>query len=229
MSLATSQLKSCVDGHIDFLRSAQLQLPPHCALGAAMSAGTASLLGLGLLMVSHHLYVRPPGWFGAVPITGQTLVICINALLLSQATSTLLLTLYILLGMLPAPGTKTCTLGPNFTRTSTGYIAGFIPGALVVANTFEALLANHTPALLAAFAASVAGQLLVLGFGTVWLIAVAQMEKREAILTGAVPFLPGVCSSLSPHLSCIISRASPSSAASLHSYTAPLLSHVLCF
>ena len=91
--------------------------------------------GLLALSVSHRLQLRP-AWVGAVPITGQTLAVCTNALLLQPSTAVAAVSAYIFAGLVGAifPGgffgtTVANAIGPPLSKNGIGYIFGMLPGA----------------------------------------------------------------------------------------------------
>ena len=96
-----------------------------------------------------------------------------------------------------------------------GFILGFIPGALVTRSMFTACVPAQAPGVAesekcsegvgastcgatarhvfgAAALASCAGQLVVLGCGTVWIGLKFRTGPRAAVDAGFLPFLPGL-------------------------------------
>ncbi len=136
--------------------------------------------------------------FSPVPVTGQTLALMLAGVLLSPRHATLSMTIYILLGAAGAPvfaggtGGLTALLGP-----AGGYLAGFIPGAAIIAF----LRGNNRLPRLAA-AVFCGGMLAVYIPGTLWLSHVTGMGLVSAFTVGTLPYVPGDLAKLLVATSC---------------------------
>ena len=150
-------------------------------------------LGLLQLVLSHHLSWRPPGWLGAAPITAQTFAVCVNALVLERSSAAVALGLYLGAGLLATRVPALAPFGPKFSRATTGFVVGFVPGSWVVRALAAALWSDGSGGVLFASAvASAVGQLAVLVSGTLWLAHALGLSARDALQAGFVPFLPGL-------------------------------------
>ena len=154
-------------------------------------------LGLLQLVLSHHLSWRPPGWLGAAPITAQTFAVCVNALVLERSSAAAALGLYLGAGLLATRVPALAPFGPKFSRATTGFVVGFVPGSWVVRALTAALWSTEEGGgsggvLFASAVASAVGQLAVLVSGTLWLAHALGLSARDALQAGFVPFLPGL-------------------------------------
>lgn len=125
-----------------------------------------------------------------VPITGQTLAVGLCATILGSRLSTLAVLLYCLLGLAGAPVFANFHAGPSVLFGPTGgYIIGFIPTAFVTGIILEKTSFRFPQAV----AANIAGMFIPLATGTAWLKWAADLDWKEAWLSGFVPFLlPGI-------------------------------------
>ena len=150
-------------------------------------------LGLLQLVLSHHLSWRPPGWLGAAPITAQTFAVCVNALVLERSSAAAALGLYLGAGLLATRVPALAPFGPKFSRATTGFVVGFVPGSWVVRALAAALWSDESGGvLLPSAVASVVGQLAVLVSGTLWLAHALGLSARDALQAGFVPYIPGL-------------------------------------
>ena len=132
--------------------------------------------------VSVHLPFTP------VPITGQTLVVCLAGLLLGSRRAAAAVLLYLVEG---AAGLPVFADGGAGLVRLTGVTAGYL-FAMPLAAALTGWLAergwDQSP--LRAFCAMLAGSLPILATGTLWLGLFTGDLPRAAAL-GLVPFIPG--------------------------------------
>ena len=164
-----------------------------------------------LLTASHHVAWRPPNWLGAVPITAQTLAVCVNAVCAAPSASLGSLSCYLGLGAVAAlapvrVAAVVAPFGPTFSKGTIGFVLGFVPGSLVTTRIFQHLCpaapskedgsgvegAEGRRVFSAAVLASGAGQLVVLACGSLWIGLKFRMGVRGTLDAGFLPFLPGL-------------------------------------
>jgi len=144
----------------------------------------ASLFGAATAAGAYIIIPLPP-----VPITLQTLFLCLAGTLLGAKLGALSQVVYILLGVIGLPvfaGGK-AGLGVLFGPTG-GYLFGFIAGAYVVGRIVEQL---KNPGWIPLALSMVAGFLVVYLLGVVQLSLVANLSIKKAVVVGALPFLIG--------------------------------------
>ncbi len=144
-------------------------------------------VGLFAALTAVLSFVRIPLPFSPVPITGQTLGTMLAGLLLGSWAGALSQLIYVLVGLsgLPVFGGMA---GPAVLAGPTGgYLVGMICGAFVVG----ALRGNTEQALRMFAGCLVGGILVVYIFGVWWLSRVAGLNLTAAVMSGAVPYLPG--------------------------------------
>lgn len=135
-----------------------------------------------LAQASVHLFGN------AVPITGQTLGIMLAGLVLGAVRGGLAALVYVVLGAIGLPIFAAGTGGMGVISGPTGgFILAFAPAAFVIG-----LLVRRHMSGSAAFTASVLGGIgLIYLAGVPWLAWRLGLGAEEAILAGAVAFLPG--------------------------------------
>jgi biotin transport system substrate-specific component len=125
-----------------------------------------------------------------VPLTFQTLVVVLAALLLDWEWSLAAVGLYVLMGAVGLPvfsgarGGLGVLLGPTG-----GYLVGFVLAAAMGAAS-RTLLARRLPAVAADALAAAAVVAIVYVIGWPWLARVTGMPPQAAFLAGVAPFLP---------------------------------------
>ena len=144
----------------------------------------AALFGAATAAGAYLIIPLPP-----VPITLQTLVLCVAAALLGARLGALSQVVYLILGLIGLPvfaGGK-AGLGVLFGPTG-GYLIGFVLGAWLIGKLVAAR--PHWGFWWLVVAMSV-GHLLIYALGTARLAWVADLSWQKAVMVGAVPFLPG--------------------------------------
>ena len=103
--------------------------------------------------------------------------------------------LYLGAGLLATRVPALAPFGPKFSRATTGFVVGFVPGSWVVRALAAALWSDESGGVLFASAvASAVGQLAVLVSGTLWLAHALGLSARDALQAGFVPYIPGLLS-----------------------------------
>ena len=141
---------------------------------------SALALALSMLTLSHKLSMQPRQ--GTVPITGQTCVLCINALCFPPAIAVGALCLYVALGVSSRAGLA--PLGPQVNEKSSGYLAGFFPATLLLGTVRRVF--GWPLTLMPAMGGSVLAQGVVLAAG--WL----RRHNRAPASVTVCPYLPGL-------------------------------------
>ena len=129
---------------------------------------------------------------GAVPITLQTFVVTLAALLLPAEWAAGSMALYVALGAAGVPVFAGGHAGLGVVLGPTGgYLIGFIVGAGAGALVRTGTRKAGARQLEADVAASTALLVLIYAIGTVWLAYSLHMSLGKAALIGAVPFIIG--------------------------------------
>lgn len=150
---------------------------------------TSEMVSAALLvaLLAGSAWVTIP--LGAVPVTLQTFVVVLAALLLSPGWAAAALGLYLALGAIGLPifsgakGGLAVLAGPTG-----GYLIGFLVGA-VAAALLRRALEKRFGQLIADVAAAVTVIVVVYVIGTIQLSVVTSMGLPAAIAVGAAPFL----------------------------------------
>lgn len=145
---------------------------------AALFAALIAVLGL----------ISIPLPFSPVPISGQSLGVMLAGCILSVRQTGLGLLGFLLLGAVGLPvfagftGGIGILLGPRG-----GYFLGYLIGGIVIA----LLKGQHNTLWRLAMANIIGGIGVVYFFGVLWLSFVTGIGLEKAVLTGALPFIPG--------------------------------------
>jgi biotin transport system substrate-specific component len=124
-----------------------------------------------------------------VPITLQTLFVCLSGALLGGYFGAVSQVIYVLLGVIGLPVFAGGTAGPGILLgPSGGYLFGFIAGALAIGKLMEV---KQDPGIIWIIFSFVSGTAVIYGFGLLQLSLVARLSLLKSFLAGAVPFLPG--------------------------------------
>jgi biotin transport system substrate-specific component len=144
----------------------------------AIFAALISVLGL----------ISIPLPFSPVPITGQSLGVMLAGCLLTPRQAGMGLSGFLLLGAAGVPVFAGASAGLGIlVGPRGGYLIGYAVGAVVIA-----LLKGHENKLWRLALANILGGILaVYFFGVLWLDFVTGIGLNKALLTGALPFIPG--------------------------------------
>ena len=135
-----------------------------------------------LAQASVHLFGN------AVPITGQTLGIMLAGLILGAVRGGLAALVYVVLGAVGLPVFANATGGFGVISGPTG---GFILAFPIAAFVIGLLARRHLTGSVAFTACVVGGIVLVYLVGVPWLAWRLGLGAEQALVTGAVAFLPG--------------------------------------
>ncbi len=146
------------------------------------------LILAGSLLVAAFAQIRIPLPFTPVPITGQTLAVLLVGAALGAYRGVGSMTVYILLGLVGFPvfagGEASLTY---LTGATGGYLLGFVVAAYAVGRLAERGLEREFQT---AFVPFLIGQILIYGFGVLWL-AVFVGSLKNALVLGFYPFIIG--------------------------------------
>jgi len=139
-----------------------------------------------IIAVSGYIFIPLP--FSAVPVTAQTLAVMLAGGLLPVGHAALSILIFLLMGAsgLPVFSGGTAGLGIILGKTG-GYLIGFIAGAAVIS-----MLKGKNAGFLKLLAANALGGIIVVyAFGVLWLDYVTKIGFSNAVIFGALPFIPG--------------------------------------
>ena len=146
---------------------------------------TTMALLAALLCVSSYISIRLP--FSAVPITAQTLIINIIALLLKPKKAGITVGIWLLLGLAGLPVFSGGSGGFGVLAGATGgYIIGYLLAAILVS-----VLKSRKNKIIRNTASVLTGILIIYAVGIPWMKIVMHLDWRAAVVTGLLPFLAG--------------------------------------
>lgn len=146
--------------------------------------------GLMAALTAVLAYVRLPVPWSPVPVSGQSLAVMLAGALLGPRLGALSQAVYVLLGAIGLPvyaggmGGLPVLLGPTG-----GYLFGFVLGAYVTGRVAGKAGMLRPARLVLAFV--LGGVVAVYVPGVVQLALVTGTTLRQAVVLGALPFLPG--------------------------------------
>ena len=147
---------------------------------------TTMALLAALLCVSSYISIRLP--FSAVPITAQTLIINMIALLLKPKKAGTTVVIWILLGAVGLPVFSNGNAGFGVLAGPTGgYIFGYLIAAILI-SLARGKKNNWIRNIICVIAI---GFPVIYGVGVPWIKVATGIDWKAALLTGLVPFLVG--------------------------------------
>ena len=138
------------------------------------------LFAFAVLTASSHIAIP----IGPVPITMQTLAVCLTGVLLGAGYGTFTVAFWVLAGF---SGLPLFAFGNSGLTAMLGPTAGYLYAFPIVA-FFCGALAQRTGAM-RTFTIMFAANLLCLGIGWMWLAAF--MDAKAAFMAGVAPFVSG--------------------------------------
>lgn len=147
-------------------------------------------LCIALLIVSG--FIRFPLPMTPSPVSAQTLVVNLTALILSPMQAFVTIGIFLLMGLVGIPvfggnGGISSFLGPNG-----GFIIGFLFAAWAISfanQVLKQVIKNHSIRYI--IVTIVVGMPIIYLFGTVFMCLVLQMDVRAALMAAVVPFIIG--------------------------------------
>ncbi|NJD02446.1 MAG: biotin transporter BioY [Ruminiclostridium sp.] len=145
-----------------------------------------SALFAAIIAVLGFVYIPLP--FSPVPITGQTLAVMLAGSILTARQAAMSVTTFLLLGMAGVPVFAGGTSGLSvIAGPRGGYLIGFLVAAIVI-SLIRGLENNLLRLGISNF---IGGIIIVYAVGVTWLNFVTGIGFYKAIITGALPFIPG--------------------------------------
>lgn len=124
-----------------------------------------------------------------VPITLQTFFVILAGGMLGAYFGALSMIVYLLLGFIGLPVFSNGRSGLGVLAGPTGgYLVGFVLSAIAVGFLVER---RRNPGFLWYCAAMAIGTLIIYACGVGWLLVVTHMSIAQAVVAGALPFVPG--------------------------------------
>lgn len=151
---------------------------------------TKMALCVALLAVSGFVQVPLP--FTPVPVTLQTLMVNLVALILMPRQAVYTMGAFLLLGLVGVP-----VFGGQggigvFAGPTGGYLIGFLIGAGLMSLLYHRILKDRLPTVLRGVLVTVViGMPVIYLFGASWMSVVMGMDVRAALLSSVVPYLAG--------------------------------------
>ncbi len=146
---------------------------------------TTMALLAALLCVSSYISIQLP--FSAVPITAQTLVINMIALLLKPKKAGITVGIWILLGLVGLPVFSGGKGGFGVLAGATGgYIIGYLAAAIIIS-----LLKGNKNKIVRSTVSVIIGIPIIYAVGVPWMKVILNLGWPAALTTGLLPFLAG--------------------------------------
>lgn len=151
----------------------------------AQELTTMALLA-ALLCLSSYISIQLP--FSAVPITAQTLIVNLIALLLKPRKAGITVGIWILLGLVGLP---VFSGGKGGFGVLAGPTGGYIIGYLVAVMIIALIRRNKNKAIRNMISTVVVGIPVVYAIGVPWFKVIAGLDWKTAVVTGLLPFIVG--------------------------------------
>ncbi|MHB1126812.1 MAG: biotin transporter BioY [Bacillota bacterium] len=133
-------------------------------------------------------YVSVPLGFSPVPISAQTLAVMLAGSILSTRQAALSMITFLLLGIAGVPVFAGGTAGIGILLGPRGgYLIGFLVGAVII----SLLKGKNNSVIRTATANVIGGVIIIYLLGVPWLKLITGMGWDKAVLSGALPFIPG--------------------------------------
>lgn len=139
-----------------------------------------------LIAISGYIFIPLP--ISTVPVTAQSLAVMLSGSLLPPGHAAASVFVFLLMGAVGLPVFSGGTAGLGIIAGKTGgYLIGFLAGAV-----FISLLKGKKTSVLRLIAVNAAGGIIIVYvFGVLWLNNVTGVGIRNAVIFGALPFIPG--------------------------------------
>lgn len=141
-----------------------------------------------ILATALGAYVRIPVHGSPIPITLQTFFVLLAGAVLGKKLGLCSQAGYLLLGAAGLPLFQGASFGASYLLGPTGgYIIGFMACAFITGSMINSAKSNII-SIIAVFAL---GSLVIYASGIFWLVCMYKMNLTNAIVAGALPFVPG--------------------------------------
>ncbi len=144
-------------------------------------------IALFAALIAVGAYIVVPLPFSPVPLVLQNMLVLLAGALLGAKRGALAVALYLGLGTVGLPVFAGGAAGPaTFLGPTAGYLVSYLPAAAICG-----VLTRGRPSRGRVLGASAVGAALILAGGSAGLVIVAGLQPLEAVMLGALPFLPG--------------------------------------
>lgn len=149
---------------------------------------TISALMIAALIVCTQISINLPG---GIPVTMQTFAVALIGFLMGLKTGTLVVGVYLILGLIGLPVFSNFGSGPaKIFGPTGGYLIGFIPMVVLCGLAAGLISKNKSPATyISAVLLSLAGLICCHLLGIIWLAARTEMDFITATISGSLPFI----------------------------------------
>lgn len=139
-----------------------------------------------LISISGYIFIPLP--ISTVPVTAQSLSVMLTGSLLPAGHAAASVLVFLLMGAIGFPVFSGGNAGLGIITGKTGgYLLGFLAGAV-----FISILKGRKPGFLRLTAINaVGGIFIVYIFGVLWLNRITAIGLGNAVIFGALPFIPG--------------------------------------
>ncbi len=151
---------------------------------------TQMALLVALLVVSG--FIRIPLPFTPTPITAQTLIINLIAILLLPSQTAMTIGTYLALGLIGLPIFGGSGGIGYFAGPTGGYLVGYLVGGILMSVVYHRLQQRkERPVLWAALTTVLVGMPVIYLLGSIWMSVVMQTTVVATILTAILPYILG--------------------------------------
>lgn len=150
-----------------------------------------SLTAIFATLTAIGAYITIP--LPTVPATAQTYFVILAGIMLKAKWGPTSMLTYLILGTIGLPVFHAGSGGPGILLGPTGgYIIGFIPAAFIAGKISEKFIKkSKNSRVLGLTSGGILAILTTYAIGTGWLMIVANLSLKEALVTGVIPFIPG--------------------------------------
>lgn len=145
------------------------------------------IIGISVFVILTALgaFVRIPLPFSPVPITLQTFFVLLGAAVLGRNRGAIVQSAYVFLGAAGLPIFSGAGSGLLYLSGPTaGYLFGFILASLFIGKALDRAVSKTS-----VFLIFLAGDLVILGLGALWLKAFLRVSFNQAWAMGVIPFV----------------------------------------
>lgn len=154
-----------------------------------LTAKKITLTALMAALTSLGAFIKISLPYSPVPITLQTLFVFLSGTLLGSNLGALSQLIYVLIGIAGIPVFAGFSGGLGVLCGPTGgYLVGFVISAWIIGKITERFTSSKAIEL---FLAILPGWIIIYLIGTVQLSLVLHLDIKQAIISGALPFIPG--------------------------------------
>ena len=141
-----------------------------------------------ILAAALGAYIRIPVHGSPIPITLQTFFVLLAGAVLGKKLGLYSQAGYILAGISGLPMFQGTSLGASYLLGPTG---GYLIGFMICAFVIGLIMDSVKPNIVSIAAVFALGSLIIYASGILWLVCIYKMNLTNAIMAGALPFIPG--------------------------------------